>query len=110
MAQLVPDAALPSEVVVTIFHVSKDCWMEGPPLRLAGAVLTVGRGECGGVPIKLPKSMKVLCTGISSPQQPNEWCRAGVWSSYCAVRLSMRSAAGRRFRGLAVWGGVANPI
>jgi len=66
IVQLAPEQ-FAGEVVVTIFQVSKVSLMEKPPMR-AGAVLIVGRGDSGGVPIKLPKSMKVLRTGISSPQ------------------------------------------
>jgi len=53
--------------VAAAFHESKAPCIERP--KRAGTVLTVNCGDCGGVPSKrdmLPKSIKVLRTGISS--------------------------------------------
>jgi hypothetical protein len=98
MVQLAPDGLSPAAVATT-FHVSKVSLMEKLAI-LAGAVLIrVGPGELGGVPTKLPKSMKVLRTGTSSPQ-PREYLLVEESSSYCATRLlSISSAGGRLLRG-----------
>jgi hypothetical protein len=50
--------------VATVFQAPRASFAEKH--IIAGAVLTVRSGESGGVLLKLPKSMNVLCTGISS--------------------------------------------
>jgi len=78
-------------VMAAMSQESKDPRIERP--KRAGAVLTLSKGDSGGVPVKCaerPKSMKVLRTGMSSLRGGH-----GVAWSYRAVRLHRLSAGGR---------------